>query len=171
MPVAGKPIALHALDTISGIEKSRAILVLGNQAKEVKKALNANKNTKTITQRKQLGTAHAVKMALPQLRPGSVMVVLYGDVPLVEGKSLRKLIKSAEKGSLAILTFIKESPQGYGRIVRGSRNQVQAIIEEKDATKEQREIKEVNSGILAIKTSMAKKLLPKIKNKNASREY
>ena len=137
LPVAGKPMAQHALDTISGIEKSRAILVLGNQAKEVKKALNANKNTKTITQRKQLGTAHAVKMALPQLRPGSVMVVLYGDVPLVESRSLKKLIKSAEKGSLAILTFIKENPQGYGRIVSGSRNQVRAIIEEKDATKEQ----------------------------------
>ena len=99
------------------------------------------------------------------------MVVLYGDVPLVEGKSLKKLIKSAEKGSLALLTFIKERPQGYGRIVRGARNQVQAIIEEKDATKEQREIKELNSGILAIKTSLAKKLLPEIKNKNASREY
>jgi len=171
LPVAGKPMAQHALDTISEIEKSRAILVLGSQAKEVKKALNTKKNTKTVTQRKQLGTAHAVKMALPQLRPGSVMTVLYGDVPLVEGKSLKKLIRSAEKGSLAILTFIKENPQGYGRIVRGSRNQVRAIIEEKDATKEQREIKEVNSGILAIKSSLAKKLLPEIKNKNASREY
>ena len=171
LPVAGKPMAQHALDTISKIEKSRAILVLGNQAKEVKKALNTNKNTKTVTQRKQLGTAHAVKMALPQLRPGSVMMVLYGDVPLVEGRSLKKLIKSAEKGSLAILTFFKENPQGYGRIVRGSRNQVRAIVEEKDATKEQKEIKEVNSGILAIKSSLAKKLLPEIKNKNASREY
>ena len=171
LPVAGKPMAQHALDTISEIKKSRTILVLGNQAKEVKKVLSTSKSTKFVTQRRQLGTAHAVKMALPKLRPSSVMVVLYGDVPLVEGKSLKKLIKSAEKGSLALLTFIKESPQGYGRIVRGSRNQVQAIIEEKDATREQREIKEVNSGILAIKTSLAKKLLPEIKNKNASREY
>ena len=171
LPIAGKPMAQHALDAISEIEKSRAILVLGNQAKEVKKVLNTSKSTKMVIQRKQLGTAHAVKMALPQLRPSSVMVVLYGDVPLVGSKSLKKLIKSAEKGSLAILTFIKESPRGYGRIVRGSRNQVQAIIEEKDATKEQREIKEVNSGILAIKSSLAKKLLPEIKNKNASREY
>jgi len=171
LPVAGKPMAQHALDTISGIEKSRAILVLGNQAQEVKKALNIRKNTRTVKQTKQLGTAHAVKMALPQLRQSSVMVVLYGDVPLVDGKSLKKLMKSAEKGSLAILTFIKERPQGYGRIVRGSSNKVEAIIEEKDATKEQREIKEVNSGILAIKSSLAKKLLPKIKNKNASGEY
>ena len=171
LPVAGKPMAQHALDTISEIEKTRTILVLGSQAKEVKKALNASKRTKIVTQRKQLGTAHAVKIALPQLRPSSVMVVLYGDVPLIEAGSLKKLIKSAEKDSLAILTFIKENPQGYGRIVRDSRNQVQAIIEEKDATKEQREIKEVNSGILAMKSSLAKKLLPQIKNKNASREY
>ncbi|MEC7865294.1 MAG: bifunctional UDP-N-acetylglucosamine diphosphorylase/glucosamine-1-phosphate N-acetyltransferase GlmU [Pseudomonadota bacterium] len=171
LPVAGKPMAQHALDTISEIEKTRTILVLGSQAKEVKKALNASKRTKIVTQRKQLGTAHAVKIALPQLRPSSVMVVLYGDVPLIEARSLKKLIKSAEKDSLAILTFIKENPQGYGRIVRDSRNQVQAIIEEKDATKEQREIKEVNSGILAMKSSLAKRLLPQIKNKNASREY
>ena len=171
IPVAGKPMVQHVLDNISGMEKSRTILVLGSQAKEAKKALNIHKKTKIVIQRKQLGTAHAVKEALSQLRTGSVMVVLYGDVPLVEGKSLKKLVKSAERGSLAILTFTKENPKGYGRIVRSSRNQVQAIIEEKDATKEQREIKELNSGILAIKTSLAKKLLPEIKNKNASREY
>ena len=83
LPVAGKPMAQHALDTISEIDKSRTILVLGNQAKEVKKALSTSKSTKFVSQRKQLGTAHAVKMALPKLRPSSVMVVLYGDVPLV----------------------------------------------------------------------------------------
>jgi len=171
LSVAGKPMTQHVLDTVSGIGGSRTILVLGKQAKEVKKALNFNKNTKIVTQRKQLGTAHAVKTAFPQLRSDSVMVVLYGDVPLVASKSLKKLIKSAEKGSLAILTFTKELPGSYGRIVRGPRNQVQAIIEEKDATKEQREIKEVNSGILAMKSSLVKKLLPEIKNNNASREY
>ena len=99
LPVAGKPMAQHALDTISEIEKTRTILVLGSQAKEVKKALNTSKRTKIVTQRKQLGTAHAVKMALPQLRPSSVMVVLYGDVPLIEAGSLKNLIKSAEKDS------------------------------------------------------------------------
>jgi len=129
------------------------------------------RNTKIVKQRRQLGTAHAVKTALTQLRPSSVTVVLYGDVPLIESKTIKKLIKEATKGSLAILTFKKDHPQGYGRVVRGARNQVEAIIEEKDATKEEKSINEVNSGILAIKSTLIKKLLPEIKNNNAANEY
>ena len=171
LPIGGKPMVQHILDTVSGIEKSRSILVVGNQAKEVKNSLQFKRNTKIVIQRRQLGTAHAVKAALTQLRPSSVTVVLYGDVPLIESKTLKKLIREATKGSLAILTFNKEHPQGYGRVVRGAKNQVDAIIEERDATKEQKRINEVNSGILAIKSTFIKKLLPEIKNKNAAKEY
>ena len=171
LPIGGKPMAQHILDTISGIEKSRPILVVGDQAKEVKNSLQFKRNTKIVTQRKQLGTAHAVKAALDQLRPSSVTVVLYGDVPLIESKTLKRLIRDASKGSLAILTFNKDLPKGYGRVVRGAKNQVEAIIEEKDATKEQKSINEVNSGILAIKSTLIKKLLPEIKNNNAAKEY
>ena len=171
LPIGGKPMAQHILDTVSGIEKSRSILVVGEQAKEVKNSLQFKRNTKIVTQRKQLGTAHAVKTALDQLRPNSVTVVLYGDVPFIESKTLKRLIRDASKGSLAILTFYKDLPQGYGRVVRGAKNQVEAIIEEKDATKEQKSINEVNSGILAIKSTLIKKLLPEIKNNNAAKEY
>ena len=171
LPIGGKPMAQHILDTVSGIEKSRSILVVGEQAKEVKNSLQFKRNTKIVTQRKQLGTAHAVKAALNQLRPSSVTVVLYGDVPLIESKTLKRLIRDASKGSLAILTFNKDLPKGYGRVVRGAKNQVEAIIEEKDATKEQKSINEVNSGILAIKSTFIKKLLPEIKNNNAAKEY
>jgi len=171
LPIGGKPMAQHILDTVSGIEKSRSILVVSNQAKEVKNSLQFKRNTKIVTQRKQLGTAHAVKAALNQLRPSSVTVVLYGDVPLIESKTLKRLIRDASKGSLAILTFNKDLPKGYGRVVRGAKNQVEAIIEEKDATKEQKSINEVNSGILAIKSTLIKKLLPEIKNNNAAKEY
>ena len=171
LPIGGKPMAQHILDTISGIEKSRPILVVGDQAKEVINSLQFKRNTKIVTQRKQLGTAHAVKTALAQLRPNSVTVVLYGDVPLIEGKTLKRLIRDASKGALAILTFNKDRPQGYGRVVRGVKNQVEAIVEEKDATKEEKSINEVNSGILAIKSILIKKLLPEIKNNNAANEY
>ena len=171
LPIGGKPMAQHILDTISGIEKSRPILVVGDQAKEVINSLQFKRNTKIVTQRKQLGTAHAVKTALAQLRPSSVTVVLYGDVPLIEGKTLKRLIRDASKGALAILTFNKDRPQGYGRVVRGAKNQVEAIVEEKDATKEEKSINEVNSGILAIKSILIKKLLPEIKNNNAANEY
>ena len=171
LPVGGKPMAQHILDTVSSIEKSRSILVVGDQAKEVKNSLQFKRNTKIVTQRKQLGTANAVKTALAQLRPSSVTVVLYGDVPLIESKTLKRLIRDASKGYLAILTFNKDLPQGYGRVVRGAKNQVEAIIEEKDATKEQKGINEVNSGILAIQSTLIKKLLPEIKNNNAAKEY
>ena len=171
LPIAGKPMAQHVLDTVAGIENSRPIIVIENQKSEVKKFLLTPKNTKWVTQRKQLGTGHAVKTALPELRTGSIAVVLYGDVPLVEVNTLKALIKMARKDSLVILTFNKEHSEGYGRIVRGSKNQVEAIVEEKDASKLQKKITEVNSGILAIQSAHLKKLLPKIKNKNAAKEY
>ena len=131
LPIAGKPMAQHVLDTVAGIENSRPIIVIENQKSEVKKFLLTPKNTKWVTQRKQLGTGHAVKTALPELRTGSIAVVLYGDVPLVEVNTLKALIKMARKDSLVILTFNKERSEGYGRIVRGSKNQVEAIVEEK----------------------------------------
>ena len=93
LSVGGKPMAQHILDTVLSIEKSRSILVVGNQAKEVKNSLQFKRNTKIVKQRRQLGTAHAVKTALTQLRPSSVTVVLYGDVPLIESKTIKKLIK------------------------------------------------------------------------------
>ena len=83
LPLAGKPMAQHVLDTVAKIEGSRSVVVIGDQATKVKKTLRAPKNTKWIKQRKQLGTGHAVKTALSGTRPGSTVVILYGDVPLV----------------------------------------------------------------------------------------
>jgi bifunctional UDP-N-acetylglucosamine pyrophosphorylase/glucosamine-1-phosphate N-acetyltransferase len=108
---------------------------------------------------------------LPALRKNSVSVVLYGDAPLVKKNTLNRLIKSASKGNLSLLTFIKEDPTGYGRIIRGPKNTVHKITEHKDASTAEKEIKEVNSGILAIKSSLLGEFIPSIKNKNASKEY
>ena len=171
LSVGGKPMAQHVLDTISSIEKSRAVLVVGDRHSEVKKELSLKKNTRVALQRNQLGTAHAVKTATKELRPGSVAVILYGDVPLVQKSTINQLLKLASKNSLSVLTFKKNQPKGYGRIIRNSKKQVEAIVEEKDATKEQKAIKEVNSGIMAIKSSLLKKLLPQVKNNNAAKEY
>lgn len=171
MPLGGKPMAQHLLNTLKEIKGSRPIVVIGEQASEVKNALEAPKNTKWVRQKKQLGTGHAVKAATPLFRRGSVVVVLYGDVPLVQAKTLKSLIKMASKDHLAVLTFKRTNPHKYGRVIRGSHNQVEAIVEERDATKEQKKIKEVNSGILAINSIYLKKLLPLIKNNNAAREY
>ena len=98
-------------------------------------------------------------------------MVLYGDAPLVTRKTLNKLVNSAASGKLALLTYQKEDPSGYGRIVRGPKQNIMKIIEHKDAASKEREIKEVNSGILAVKTATLQKLLPLIKNNNAAKEY
>ena len=154
--VGGIPMAQRLLNTIHEIKNSKTIVVIGDQSQKVKNKLKVSKKTAWVKQKNQLGTAHAVKTALSQTRPGSIVVVLYGDVPLVQSKTLNKLLKLASNKSLAAITFKAENPRGYGRIIRSSRNQVEAIIEEKDANKAQRNIQEVNSGMLALHSSVLK---------------
>jgi bifunctional UDP-N-acetylglucosamine pyrophosphorylase/glucosamine-1-phosphate N-acetyltransferase len=117
-----------------------------------------------------LGTGHAVKQAAKHIRSNSNVVILYGDVPLISESTISKLAKLAYKGP-SLLTFNKENPTGYGRIVRGSRNKIEAIIEEKDASPSQKEITEVNSGIMAFKAQDLIRLLGKIRNNNKAKEF
>ena len=169
--LGGKPLVQHLLDTVSDIKGSKVQLVIGHKPDLVKNSLDVNKKTDFVFQKKQLGTGHAVKQTLKNLRSNSVSLVLYGDGPLVKKQTLTKLISSAEKDNLSILTYKPNEPQGYGRIVRGKRGLVERIVEEKEASPEEKKIQEVNSGILAIKTKHLKKLVEKISNKNAAKEY
>jgi bifunctional UDP-N-acetylglucosamine pyrophosphorylase/glucosamine-1-phosphate N-acetyltransferase len=169
--LAGKPMIQHLVDTVETFPKAKTSVIVGHKAKEVESSIRSQKKINFVTQKNQLGTAHAVKQAVPFLRKNSVSVVLYGDVPMVARKTLNKLVHSAANERLALLTFKKEDPSGYGRIVRGPKQNIVKIIEHKDATSKEREIKEVNSGILAVKTSTLQKLLPSIKNNNAAKEY
>ena len=169
--LAGKPMIQHLIDTVDSFPKSKTSIIVGYKSKEVESGVASSKKISFINQKKQLGTAHAVKQALPVLRKNSISVVLYGDAPLVTKSTLKKLIKPALKGNLSVLTFMKEDPTGYGRIIRGPRNSIQKITEHKDASAIEREIKEVNSGVLAIKTELLLKYIPKIKNNNAAKEY
>ncbi len=164
-------MAQHLLDTVKSIPGSRSNLVLGYKATKVKDALIAEKKDQFFIQRQQLGTGHAVKHAFKGLRKNSVSLVLYGDVPLVEKKTLLSLARIANKSCLGVLTFKKKNPLGYGRIIRGESGEVEKIVEEKEASSSQKIIKEVNSGILAIKTSQLKNFVPKINNKNSAKEY
>jgi bifunctional UDP-N-acetylglucosamine pyrophosphorylase/glucosamine-1-phosphate N-acetyltransferase len=169
--LGGKPLVQHLLDTVSSIKDSHVKLVVGYKPELVKSSLNISKKTEFILQKKQLGTAHAVKQTLKGLRSNSVSLILYGDGPLVKKQTLSRLIASAEKGNLSILTYEPEDLHGYGRIVRGKGGLVKRIVEHKDASAEERKISEVNSGILAIKTKHLKELVIKISNKNAAKEY
>ena len=169
--LAGKPMIQHLVDTVETFSKSKASIVVGHKAKEVESHISSEKKINYVIQKNQLGTAHAVKQATPFLRKNSVSVVLYGDVPLVTRKTLSKLVNSATSGRVAVLTYKKEDPSGYGRIVRGPKQNILKIVEHKDASNKEKEIQEVNSGILAVKTNILQKLLPLIKNNNAAKEY
>ena len=169
--LAGKPMIQHLIDTVETFPKAKTSVIVGHKAKEVENSISSGKKINYVIQKNQLGTAHAVKQAIPLLRKNSISVVLYGDAPLVTRKTLNKLVNSAARGRLALLTYKKEDPSGYGRIVRGTKQNILKIVEHKDATSKERAIKEVNSGILAVKTTTLQKLLPSIKNNNAAKEY
>jgi bifunctional UDP-N-acetylglucosamine pyrophosphorylase/glucosamine-1-phosphate N-acetyltransferase len=138
----------------------------------VKASVSAPKNSKWSKQAKQLGTGHAVKQSLKGLRAGSIALILYGDVPLVKSSTMNSLVKTAGKSSLALLSFEQNSlPNPYGRIIRSPRGKVLGIVEEKDATTEQKKITEVNSGIMAVASNKLEELIKGLKNKNAAKEY
>ena len=168
--LAGRPMLEHVLDSVSQLKKTKLHVVVGHEAQQVRKTFSGNKKINWIKQSKQLGTGHAVKQATKHIRSNSNVVILYGDVPLISESTISKLAKLASKGP-ALLTFNKENPTGYGRIVRGSRNKIEAIIEEKDASPSQKEISEVNSGIMAFKAKDLIRLLGKIKNNNKAKEF
>ncbi|KAA0454046.1 MAG: UDP-N-acetylglucosamine diphosphorylase/glucosamine-1-phosphate N-acetyltransferase [Candidatus Thioglobus sp.] len=123
-----------------------------------------------VEQAEQLGTGHAVMQALGQIEDGVICLILYGDVPLITQKSLQKLIAEAQKNSAALLTIDLENPTGYGRIVRQN-GQIKSIVEEQDASDEQRAICEVNTGIMAFDSSLLRRYLKALDNDTAQGEF
>lgn len=168
-PIAGRPMLAHVLDTAKSLQGNISVVV-GHGAEKVQQTFSAE-NINWVQQEQQRGTGHAVMQAMPGILSNGITLVLYGDVPLTQKETLEKLLKSAEKSSLAILTVSLANPKGYGRIIRDATGKVCSIVEEKDATDSERAIREVNTGIIAINTSLLHKLLPKISDKNAQGEY
>ena len=169
--VAGKALLQHVIDTSLNLKNSQLHIVVGDQNILVKNSVSTPKNSKWYKQAKQLGTGHAVKQALKGLRAGSIALILYGDVPLVKSSTMNNLVRAAGKSSLALLSFEQQTPKGYGRMIRNSKGKVLGIVEEKDATAEQKKITEVNSGIMAIASNKLEQLLQGLKNRNAAKEY
>lgn len=168
--IAGKPLLGHVLDTARALEAERIVAVLGHQAERVRETLDGSE-VQTVLQEPQLGTAHAVQQALPLLDPEALALVLYGDVPLVRAETLGALLDSMKSGGMAVLTCKVKEPKGLGRIVRNGDGQVARIVEEKDATAEERAINEINTGIMAMPVERLLKWLPRIKTANAQSEY
>lgn len=170
-PIAQKPMIDHVLDKARAIEgEHRIIVVVGHAAEVVKEHLKDNHDVEFALQAQQLGTGHALMQALPLCEPGKPTLVLLGDVPLIETQTLQSLIKAAGN-ELGLLTVKLDNPTGYGRIVRDQSGAVVAIVEEKDADDNQRQINEVNTGIMVLPTDRLNAWLSALKNENAQGEY
>ncbi|WP_374277262.1 bifunctional UDP-N-acetylglucosamine diphosphorylase/glucosamine-1-phosphate N-acetyltransferase GlmU [Azonexus sp.] len=168
-PVAGKPLAQHVIDTARTLSPEKLVVVYGHGGDVVRSTLAAP-DISWAEQAQQLGTGHAVAQAVPELTDAAQTLVLYGDVPLTTAATLRRLLQAGRDG-LAILTVDLADPTGYGRIVRDAGGQVQRIVEEKDATADEKAIREVNTGIMAMPTARLRDWLGRLKNDNAQGEY
>jgi bifunctional UDP-N-acetylglucosamine pyrophosphorylase/glucosamine-1-phosphate N-acetyltransferase len=168
-PVAGKALAQHVIDTARTLSPEKLIVVYGHGG-DVVKATLAAPDLAWAEQAQQLGTGHAVAQALPELGTAAQTLVLYGDVPLTTAATLKRLLQAGKDG-LAILTVDLVDPSGYGRIVRDAGGKVQRIVEQKDATDEEKTIREINTGIMVMPTARLADWLGKLKNDNAQGEY
>ena len=170
-PVGGKPLLSHVLDTAARLAAEQRLVVYGHGGEAVKAAVAEPGGCLWVEQAEQLGTGHAVAQVLPLIPDDAVALVLYGDVPLVRPETLQPLIDSADRGNLSLLTAALADPTGYGRIVRDDQQRVTQIVEEKDATPQQRLIREVNTGILAAPVSRLRGWIQALDNNNAQGEY
>lgn len=169
--LAGKPLVQHVVDVAQALDDSNAVhLVIGHGSEKVA-AFFSSFPVKLVEQTEQLGTGHAVSQAMPGIDSDGITLVLYGDVPLIQKASLEHLISKVSGTSMALLTAIPDSSTGYGRIVRDDNHNVLAIVEEKDASEKEKEIGEINTGILAVQSSCLHDWLPKLSSDNAQGEY
>jgi bifunctional UDP-N-acetylglucosamine pyrophosphorylase / glucosamine-1-phosphate N-acetyltransferase len=167
-PLAGRPLLKHVIDTARELEPAVIHVVHGHGSEEVRAVL-ADEPVVWTLQEPRLGTGHALAQALPQIPDSHVVLVLYGDVPLISRGTLARLL-AARGAGVALLTMRLDDPEGYGRIVR-ERGAVRRIIEERDASTAQRAIRECNTGILAAPAGLLRRWLKTLSNDNAQREY
>ena len=168
--VSGRSMLGHVVAAVESLGKAKKIIVTGHGAEQVEQQFKSP--TTIFTQQKeQLGTGHAVQMAIPALCSDAVVIVLYGDVPLIRPSTIEKILNVVTETTMGLLTINLENPQGYGRIVRNGQQEITEIIEQKDASVEQLKITEVNTGVLALRSTQLREWLPEITNNNAQGEY
>jgi bifunctional UDP-N-acetylglucosamine pyrophosphorylase/glucosamine-1-phosphate N-acetyltransferase len=169
-PLAGRPLLSHVIDTARSLGPAAIHVVYGHGGERVREAL-AKEAVDWTLQAQQLGTGHAVLQAIPKVPDDHVALVLYGDVPLLSRQTLQQLLALAGPRQVALLTMTVDDPTGYGRIVRDAQGRVQRIVEQKDASAEERAIRECNTGVLAAPAGLMKRWLQGLKADNAQREY
>ena len=166
--LAGKPLVQHVLDCAVALQPQQVCVVYGHGGEAVPQAV-CQYEARFVLQEPQLGTGHAVQQAMPHLANNGNTLVLYGDVPLIQLGTLHRMLQAGD--GLVLLTVDLDNPAGYGRIVRNAQGDVLGIVEEKDASPGQREIREVNTGILLAPTGKLREWLANLRNDNAQGEY
>ncbi|MEX0334954.1 bifunctional UDP-N-acetylglucosamine diphosphorylase/glucosamine-1-phosphate N-acetyltransferase GlmU [Vibrio tubiashii] len=167
--LAGKPMVKHVIDTCHGLGAQNIHLVYGHGGDQMQAELSSE-SVSWVLQADQLGTGHAVDQAAPQFEDDEKILVLYGDVPLISEETIESLLDAQPTGGIALLTVVLDNPMGYGRIVRKN-GPVVAIVEQKDATEEQKLIKEINTGVMVATGGDLKRWLSGLNNNNAQGEY
>jgi len=170
-PIAGKSMLAHVLDSARSVKANALHVVVGHGSEKVKSHFSDDSDIQWALQAEQKGTGHAVKMALDNLAPSGVTLILYGDVPLIQANTLQALIDLVTSKTMALLTVNMENPTGYGRIKRDDNQLVTSIVEQKDANQEELTIQEVNTGIMAVPTESLHSWLPQLSSDNAQGEY
>ena len=169
-PLAGRPLLQHVIGTARDLNPANIYVVYGHGGAQVQAALSSE-HVDWILQADQLGTGHAVMQAMSVIPDDHTVLVLYGDVPMIRTASLTKLVAAADAGALGFLSLHLDDSTGYGRIVRDAAGQVRAVVEQKDASPEQLQIREVNSGLIAAPARRLREWLLGLGRNNAQREY
>ncbi len=167
--LAGKPMVQHVIDAATHVGARQVNLVYGHGGDLLKQTLKDGA-LNWVLQAEQLGTGHAMQQAAPNFADDEDILMLYGDVPLISTDTLARLCAAKPEGGIGLLTVVLDDPTGYGRITREN-GKVTGIIEQKDATEEQRKITEINTGILVANGADLKRWLAKLDNNNAQGEF
>lgn len=168
-PIAGRPMLAHVIDTARQLQPEAIHVVYGHGGEAVRQAFADQPDLHWAEQGRQLGTGHAVLQAMPEVPDAATVLVLYGDVPLIRAETLRHLL--SQPGRLAVLVAEVADPTGYGRIVRNAEGKVGAIVEQKDASDDQRSIRTINTGIITAESTALRRWLSQLSNANAQGEY
>ncbi|MBN1240574.1 MAG: bifunctional UDP-N-acetylglucosamine diphosphorylase/glucosamine-1-phosphate N-acetyltransferase GlmU [Gammaproteobacteria bacterium] len=169
-PLAGRSLLAHVLGTARALGPAAVHVVFGHGGDTVRAAF-PDGDLVWCRQAEQLGTGHAVMQGMPGIPDDHTVLILCGDVPLVTAATVERLTHTAEDGRLALLTAELDDPHGYGRIIRDERGGVARIVEEKDATDDERRLREINTGLLAVRARELRRWLARLDNDNAQGEY